>query len=61
MDKLESKTTESIKNIIITGTSRGIGYELVKQFASEGHQVLALSRNDEPCKLLYLENVTSIS
>src|SRR5690554_1377012 len=51
----------SIKNIIITGTSRGIGYELVKQFASEGHQVLALSRNDEPCKLLHLENVTSIS
>lgn len=33
-----------IKNIIITGTSRGIGLELALQFATEGHQVLALSR-----------------
>ena len=32
------------KNIIITGTSRGIGYELALQFANEGHQVLAISR-----------------
>jgi len=61
MDKQKSKTAERIKNIIITGSSRGIGYELVKQFASEGHQVLALSRNDEPCKLLNYDNVTSLS
>jgi len=33
-----------MKNIIITGTSRGIGQELALQFAAEGHQVLALSR-----------------
>ncbi len=33
-----------MKNIIITGTSRGIGYELALQFANEGHQVLAISR-----------------
>lgn len=32
------------KNIIITGTSRGIGYELALLLAHEGHQVLALSR-----------------
>ena len=32
------------KNIIITGTSRGIGYELALQFANSGHQVLAISR-----------------
>ncbi len=32
------------KNIIITGTSRGIGYELALQFAAAGHQVLAVSR-----------------
>ncbi|HBI00015.1 MAG TPA: SDR family oxidoreductase [Flavobacterium sp.] len=33
-----------MKNIIITGTSRGIGYELALQFANEGHRVLAISR-----------------
>ncbi len=47
-------------NIIITGTSRGIGFELVKLFAREGHQVLALSRNDKPVKNLNLPNVHSI-
>lgn len=48
-----------IKNIIITGTSRGIGFELVKCFAEKGHQVLALSRNDGPVKALNLKNVTA--
>ncbi len=33
-----------MKNIIITGTSRGIGYELALQFADAGHQVCAISR-----------------
>ncbi|MGB7394638.1 MAG: short-chain dehydrogenase, partial [Pricia sp.] len=28
-------------NIIITGTSRGIGFELAQLFADAGHQVLA--------------------
>ncbi|MFK2820431.1 SDR family oxidoreductase [Flavobacteriaceae sp. LMIT009] len=49
------------KNVIITGTSRGIGLELVKLFAAQGHQVLALSRNDEPVKALGLKNVTTWS
>jgi NAD(P)-dependent dehydrogenase (short-subunit alcohol dehydrogenase family) len=31
-------------NIIITGTSRGIGFELALLFAEKGHNVLALSR-----------------
>nr|WP_288936221.1 SDR family oxidoreductase [uncultured Allomuricauda sp.] len=44
-------------NIIITGTSRGIGFELVKLFAQEGHQVLALSRNVRPVDDLGLSNV----
>ena len=47
-------------NIIITGTSRGIGFELVKLFANDGHQVLALSRNDKPIENLRLPNVKTI-
>ncbi|MFS4469742.1 SDR family NAD(P)-dependent oxidoreductase [Maribacter sp. 2210JD10-5] len=35
-------------NIIVTGSSRGIGFELAKLFADDGHQVLALSRNEKP-------------
>lgn len=35
-----------MKTIIITGTSRGIGTELVKQFAAEGHTIISLSRNN---------------
>ena len=47
-------------NIIITGTSRGIGYELVKLFAQEGHRVLALSRNDRTVSDLKLPNVQTL-
>ena len=50
-----------IKNIIITGTSRGIGFELVKLFSKAGHNVLALSRNEKPITTLKLNNVTSFS
>ena len=50
-----------IKNIIITGTSRGIGFELVQLFAKAGHNVLALSRNEQPIKALNLSNVESLS
>lgn len=49
------------KNIIITGTSRGIGYELVKLFANTGHQILSLSRNNTPIASLNLKNVTALS
>lgn len=48
-----------MKNIIITGTSRGIGYQLGKLFANKGHQVLALSRNNLP--LLDYDNITALS
>lgn len=47
------------KNIIITGTSRGIGFELVQLFSKAGHHVLALSRNEEPIQKLKLDNVTT--
>ena len=43
------------KYIVITGASRGIGFELVSYFASEGHQVLALSRNIAPLNKLKSE------
>lgn len=49
------------KNIVITGTSRGIGFELVKILAAQGHQILALSRNERPVAQLKLPNVTAIS
>lgn len=44
------------KNIVITGTSRGIGYELVPLFADAGHNVLALSRNAAPVSGLEISN-----
>lgn len=48
------------KNIIITGTSRGIGYELVALFTDAGHNVLALSRNEVPISGLELSNCTCL-
>lgn len=48
------------KNIIITGTSRGIGYELALQFANAGHQVLAVSRKTSP-ELLGNPNISCLS
>ena len=49
------------KNIIITGTSRGIGFELVHIFANQGHNVLALSRNAQPVNNLHFDNITSFA
>lgn len=49
-----------MKNIIVTGTSRGIGYELALQFANAGHQVLALSRKT-PQALMEHENISCLS
>ena len=49
-----------MKNIIITGTSRGIGYELALQFANAGHQVLAISRKT-PHALIEHPNVSCLS
>lgn len=49
-----------MKNIIITGTSRGIGHELALQFANAGHHVLAISRKI-PQTLLGNKNITCLS
>ena len=49
------------KHIIITGTSRGIGYELVQLFAKQGHKVLALSRNNLPVTNLKSDNIISFA
>ncbi|HRG00089.1 MAG TPA: SDR family oxidoreductase [Bacteroidia bacterium] len=48
-------------NIIVTGASRGIGFELVKQFLSAGHTVFCLTRNIEPLKDIAYPNLKSIS
>jgi len=50
-----------MKNIVITGTSRGIGFELAKLFAKKGHQVLALSRNTKPLLDYNHKNITALS
>ncbi len=47
-------------NVIITGTSRGIGFELALQFANAGHNVLAISRKI-PQGLLGNRNITCLS
>jgi NAD(P)-dependent dehydrogenase (short-subunit alcohol dehydrogenase family) len=43
-------------NVVITGASRGIGYELVKKFASEeGNKIVAISRNKSRLEMLKKE------
>jgi len=49
-----------MKNVIITGTSRGIGFELALQFAKAGHQVLAISRK-VPQVLIENDNITCLA
>lgn len=51
---------KEMKNIIITGTSRGIGYELALQLAHAGHQILAVSRKT-PQELMQHPNITCLS
>lgn len=50
-----------MKKVIITGTSRGIGFELAQQFANSNFQVLALSRNQKSLDNLNQKNITTLS
>ncbi len=48
-------------HVIITGCSRGIGYQMAKLFAEDGHHVLALSRNEKPILALNHELISAFS
>ncbi|UAM98524.1 SDR family oxidoreductase [Polaribacter litorisediminis] len=50
-----------MKNVVITGTSRGIGFELAKIFANNGHKVLAISRNTAPLSALNHPNISILA
>ena len=50
-----------MKKVIITGTSRGICFELAQLFAKNNCQVLALSRNIEQLNNLKLKNIDTLS
>jgi 3-oxoacyl-[acyl-carrier protein] reductase len=47
--------------VIITGSSRGIGFEMARLFADAGHKVLALSRNAGPITKLQHKNIHTFS
>lgn len=50
------------KVAIVTGASRGIGREICKELANEGHQVVALARSKQPLQKLSdtSEHITAI-
>ncbi len=48
------------KNIVITGTSSGIGLELAKFFIKSKHNVLAISRNNSDLRDLNLKGLNAV-
>jgi len=50
-----------MKNVVITGSSRGIGFELVNLFNKNNYNVIALSRNLSSICKLNLNNVSTFS
>jgi short-subunit dehydrogenase len=50
-----------MKNVIITGTSRGIGFELAQIFAKNNYNVLTISRNTKTLNSLSLKNITTLA
>jgi 3-oxoacyl-[acyl-carrier protein] reductase len=49
------------KRIVITGTSRGIGFELAQLFSKAGHEVIALSRKTDSIQALSNTSIHAIS
>jgi 3-oxoacyl-[acyl-carrier protein] reductase len=47
--------------VLITGASRGIGFELTKLFLKENHTVIAITRNTEPLLALASTNLIPIA
>lgn len=50
-----------MKNVIITGAGRGIGFELAQIFAANNYNVLALSRNISALEKLNNKKITALS
>lgn len=50
-----------MKNVIVTGASRGIGFELIQLFAKNDCRVLAISRNIQPIEALGNSNIMALS
>lgn len=50
-----------MKNVVITGTSRGIGFELAQLFANNNFNVLALSRNAKTLEAINHKNITILA
>ena len=50
-----------MKNIIITGGSRGIGIEMVKIFIENNFNVIVLTRNIKPLEEIKSDKLTFIS
>lgn len=48
-------------NVIITGTSRGIGFELCRLFSEGDHEIWALSRNIKPLEEAHFKGVAPLS
>jgi len=48
------------RNVVITGTSRGIGFELAQLFATNGNVVMALSRKQNSINQLQNDRITAV-
>lgn len=48
-------------NILITGTSRGIGFQLTVEALNQGHSVLAVARKIEPLKNLHADFASKLT